>query len=264
MTEKEVLEKFETYKNAIVKLKEKIKSKDEMIADTANLLQETKDEYEKQIFKLTERLGNDDKVMIQHNEMFGELANEYSSFREKTLGTIKHLVENVIEKQESTIESLTKVTHKELEYTDEISMLESQIQTLKDAIVEKDKIIKQKEIEIDRLNATTEVDIPTDEREEYFRYKFGRTTKTVMGKLLQFIDALYDGITNQEVEKIQLNDPLECKERLGLTQKEFDIFLNRLMGIKVNGKSLIEVLNNIYVANFKDDWIKQYVSTITN
>lgn len=263
MTEKEVLEKFETYKSAIIKLKEKIKSKDELIQDTAKMLEEERNDFEHKICKLNERIENDTNVMLEHNKMFSELASEYNLFREKTKGTLKHLVEDVIEKQEETIESLKKVTSKELEYTDEISVLEQQIENLKNVIVEKDKIIKSKDLEIDKLNSTQEVEIPNEKQEEYFRYKFGRTTKTVMGKLLQFIDLLFENIVDQE-SIIYLNDPLECKEKLGLTKKEYEIFLSRLIGIKVNGKSLIEILDNKYIANFKDDWIKQYVSTITN
>lgn len=263
MTEKEVLSKFESYKTAILKLKDKVKSQDTLIQDTTKKLEEERAAFNFKINELNEQIENDTNVILEHNKTFAKLSSEYTLFKEQTKSTLKHLVEDVIEKQENQIESLKKVTTKDLEYIDEIEALKRQVENLKNAIVEKDKIIKSKDNELDKLNSSNEISLETDKHEEYRRYKFGRTTPTVMAKLLQFIDALFENIVDQE-SIIYLNQPEDCKTKLDLTNKEYEIFLNRLMGIKVNGKALIEVLDNRYIANFKDDWIKQYVSTITN
>lgn len=230
MTEKEVLEKFDIYGNAIKKLKDKVA-----------VLNSEKEANSSLCFELNNELSR--------------LNKEYSSFKEKTLNTIKYLVEGVIEPKERVASESSQ---------DEISVLEETIAQLKMAIVEKDRVIKEKSDEIDKLRAKDEIRIDSVNDDEYFRFKFGRTTKSVMNKVIDFVDLLFEGVKNQETEKILLNNPEKCSKKLDLTNKEFEVFMTRLQNIKVNSKPLFEYIGKNFYANFKDDWIKQYITKISN
>lgn len=117
------------------------------------------------------------------------------------------------------------------------------------------RVIKQEELKAEpRISTLTQNTIP---------FRFGRTSKEVMSKVIKFIEELYRGI-DENNSILTLNNPMDVKTRLGLSQKEFDVFTDRLTKMSINGKFVLYVEDGKYKTVFKKDWLQQYVTEIVS
>lgn len=117
------------------------------------------------------------------------------------------------------------------------------------------RVIKREELKAEpRISTLTQDTIP---------FRFGRTSKEVMSKVIKFIEELYRGI-DEKNSILTLNNPMDVKTRLGLSQKEFDVFTDRLTKMSINGKFVLYVEDGKYKTVFKKDWLQQYVTEIVS
>lgn len=137
MTENEVIEKLEFFKNAIINLKNDLNEKNELVEELSTPpssiieenLQQRIEELEKENTELKEEIEEQKKISFQdeksieiHCKKIEEQAkeigklkrelteekNKYDKFKQQTYYTIKHLVEDVIEQKEKELEEINK------------------------------------------------------------------------------------------------------------------------------------------------------------
>ena len=95
-------------------------------------------------------------------------------------------------------------------------------------------------------------------------YHFGITSKTVIDKLTEFINEIYNNSTKSQDNSFTILSNLrQAKEKIGLTDQEYDVFVNRLQEMEgPNGMPLLVITDNKARSYFSRDWMIQYVSTI--
>lgn len=233
-----------------------------------SIIADLKDDLQNKVFKIN--VLNDDLL----NEK-----NNYKDLINKTYNTIKHLVEDVIEPHELKIKnyesSLKELNLKLDNSNNEILSLKSQITKYN-----KEETTKNSEVEIRNTNLENFIEstIPvpkntaaanirqvkrniSDISEGTIPYKFGRTSKQVMDKVLSFIDGLFENVVKNTEDEYPLNNPLQVAENVKMDRNMLRITLERLTSMNYrNGKPLLIYKGNLYYALFDKDDIKNYIS----
>ena len=135
MTETEVLEKLEVFKKAIIELKNKLGEKEDVIK------------------ALNTSIEGASQTISQYVDMLHEAEDKYDDLKQKTYLTIKHLVEDVIEKQEHDLElyqkdclnhanALEKALDEKNIANEKLEILEEQKQEFENKLEEKEKSLK--------------------------------------------------------------------------------------------------------------------------
>ena len=196
MKESEVLEKFELFKNGLIKKNTRI---EELEQEVNNLKQECSDKSLSinQLAQQNEEKANAiEQLRSDYNSRATELENKYNDLKEKTYKTIKHLVEDVIEVQEKEIASLK----------DEKLQNDITIEGLKKELVrlenkkEKHDTTEDVDVMMTRIH-TTDVDkSAVDETMEsikrgeklFKQYSFGVANKETVKMFETFIHGMYE------------------------------------------------------------------------
>jgi DNA repair exonuclease SbcCD ATPase subunit len=203
MKESEVLEKFELFKNGLIKKNTRI---EELETEVSNLKQECSDKslsINQLVLQNEEKANAIEQLRSDYNNRATELENKYNDLKEKTYKTIKHLVEDVIEAQEKKIVDLQK----------EITRLENR--------KEKHDTTEDVDVMMTKIH-TTDVDkSAVDETMEsikrgeklFKQYSFGVANKETVKMFETFIHNIY-----QQAPLIGrfyiLNNPFNCMNGL--------------------------------------------------
>jgi DNA repair exonuclease SbcCD ATPase subunit len=203
MKESEVLEKFELFKNGLIKKNTRI---EELETEVSNLKQECSDKslsINQLVLQNEEKANAIEQLRSDYNNRATELENKYNDLKEKTYKTIKHLVEDVIEAQEKKIADLQK----------EITRLENR--------KEKHDTTEDVDVMMTKIH-TTDVDkSAVDETMEsikrgeklFKQYSFGVANKETVKMFETFIHNIY-----QQAPLIGrfyiLNNPFNCMNGL--------------------------------------------------
>lgn len=222
-----------------------------------------------------------------NNKLLAE-KNRYLDLKEKTYYTIKHLVENVIEKHEAEINklntdkdellkkivsqdnSIAKLTAENADLSREIVTLKAQIKKLhEDKAVSKEA----KRTSLDDFIDTT-IPVPEDSAAANLRpvkrvseitentipYNFGRTSKEIMDKVLLLIDELFNNVTLNNNNEYPLNNPLLSADRINMDRVTLNTVMSRLTAMTYNNVPLLVYKGNMYYATIDKDIIKNYIS----
>jgi hypothetical protein len=150
--------------------------------------------------------------------------------------------------------------------------------TVKDTIVKEPASKKENKVEVieeeiekrtENVNqnvnqdANSNVDIDKDDKHEKDfkkdRYRFGKATKDIKDRLVEFINECI------EFEGQFKTQPNEAAKNIKLNQKAKEVFLNRLMNIRLGDKVLVyKNQYDNYCANFPSREIINYVTEIVN
>jgi len=213
MTETEVLDKFELFKNGLIKKNARI---EELELEVSNLKQECSDKSLSinQLAQQNEEKSNAiEQLRSDYNSRATELENKYNDLKEKTYKTIKHLVEEVIEVQEKEIADLKE---ERLQNDITIEGLKKQIIQLENK-KEKHDTTEDVDVMMTRIH-TTDVDkSAVDETMEsikrgeklFKQYSFGVANKETVKMFETFIHGMYEHSPLVGRYYI-LNNPFNC------------------------------------------------------
>lgn len=199
------------------------------------------------IESLKTALDDKDKALDTYKESSSlklkELEESNKKVNEETKLTISRLTEKVQE--------LTRVKD---ELTNNNNELLSKVSRLEEALANKTEKPSSTEVKNER-NIVSKDTIP---------YKFGSTTPTIMQKAKDFIGSLYEHATEENGVFI-LGKPEEASKSVGLSQKEFDVFMNRLSEcLEFDGVPLLYNQNGIWKSNLTKIKLIDYISSISN
>ena len=220
------------------------------------------------------------------------------NLKEKTYKTIKHLVEDVIERQEGEIaslkETLANTVSKESlqEAQNNIATLNNKVNTLTQDNITKDNRIVDLTQQISQLTeeiknltpvrkthshlqdyidstipvpegtAAAEVMAtrPTKVKEENLRITpLGKVSEDVINNTIRMLDGLYEGKYVNTDGNYPLNNALQVAENIGLPISTGNIIMERLCSMIKNGKPVMFYEGNIYYATIDKEDLKNYI-----
>lgn len=240
MKESEVLEKFELFKNGLIKKNTRI---GELEQEVSNLKQECSDKslsINQLVLQNEEKANAIEQLRSDYNNRATELENKYNDLKEKTYKTIKHLVEDVIEAQEKKIADLQK----------EITRLENR--------KEKHDTTEDVDVMMTKIH-TTDVDkSAVDETMEsikrgeklFKQYSFGVANKETVKMFETFIHNIYEQAPLIGRFYI-LNNPFNCMN--GLDKDACASLLQHLIQERI-----VETRGDEYISQYlEEDVIKE-------
>ncbi len=240
MKESEVLEKFELFKNGLIKKNTRI---GELEQEVSNLKQECSDKslsINQLVLQNEEKANAIEQLRSDYNNRATELENKYNDLKEKTYKTIKHLVEDVIEAQEKKIADLQK----------EIMRLENR--------KEKHDTTEDVDVMMTKIH-TTDVDkSAVDETMEsikrgeklFKQYSFGVANKETVKMFETFIHNIYEQAPLIGRFYI-LNNPFNCMN--GLDKDACASLLQHLIQERI-----VETRGDEYISQYlEEDVIKE-------
>jgi len=296
-------------------LKDEIQEKTTALANLENKfndLETQKNDLNTAFLELKEKhnktVENDANTDVKVNELNTTLENKskeaeenlqkYLDLKEKTYKTIKHLVEDVIERQEGEIaslkETLTNTVSKEAlqEAQNNIATLNNKVNTLTQDNITKDNRIVELTQQISQLTeeiktlapvrkthshlqdyidstipvpegtAAAEVMAtrPTKVKEENLRITpLGKVSEDVINNTIRMLDGLYEGKYVNTDGNYPLNNALQVAENIGLPISAGNIIMERLCSMIKNGKPVMFYEGNIYYATIDKEDLKNYI-----
>ncbi len=303
---------FEIYSKS---LKDEIQEKTTALANLENKfndLETQKNDLNTAFLELKEKhnktVENDANTDVKVNELNTTLENKskeaeenlqkYLDLKEKTYKTIKHLVEDVIERQEGEIaslkETLANTVSKESlqEAQNNIATLNNKVNTLTQDNITKDNRIVDLTQQISQLTeeiknltpvrkthshlqdyidstipipegtAAAEVMAtrPTKVKEENLRITpLGKVSEDVINNTIRMLDGLYEGKYVNTDGNYPLNNALQVAENIGLPISTGNIIMERLCSMIKNGKPVMFYEGNIYYATIDKEDLKNYI-----
>lgn len=223
MTEKEVVEKLQYFKESIKELVSIIKSNQALLLE--------KDVIIENLTKELECSNNNEvlniKSLSEKDEIIESLNKEIDSLRSE-----KESVESNLNK---VIEEMTKT------------------------LEEKDNIINENKTLIDSLKKpnSKEDDIKSIDVKHY---NFGKTTEEVKDAFIRYIEALYKDAPF-ESDDYKLSSWDEAKEESGISEKAANVFKSRLTSMKVNGDIIIRETEKGNYTHFDKDFTINYCTS---
>ena len=303
---------FEIYSKS---LKDEIQEKTTALANLENKfndLETQKNDLNTAFLELKEKhnktVENDANTDVKVTELNTTLENKskeaeenlqkYLDLKEKTYKTIKHLVEDVIERQEGEIaslkETLANTVSKESlqEAQNNIATLNNKVNTLTQDNITKDNRIVDLTQQISQLTeeiknltpvrkthshlqdyidstipvpegtAAAEVMAtrPTKVKEENLRITpLGKVSEDVINNTIRMLDGLYEGKYVNTDGNYPLNNALQVAENIGLPISTGNIIMERLCSMIKNGKPVMFYEGNIYYATIDKEDLKNYI-----
>ena len=219
----------------------------ELINRLGDLILEKKGQYKEEIKKLAQELSDEKLYGSETISLYEDSINEYKQLVNEKNHLISELEERL--KKSETKES-------------DISILESKIKNLELKNKEAEKKFEEAKIKIQELEnqLKEEVTVKKSGDDTLYNYRFGHTSKRIMTKCVNFLKYLFDGQDNGEI--IILQNPEIAKKSAEITDKQFNVFLDRLLSMKVNGTPIIFKDGEDYKTKFKYDFLCDYLTQI--
>ena len=223
LTEDQILKKLEDYKNAITSLIDKNNKLENEIA----------------FFKADMDESND--LLVERLDEINRIQSQFDNFKEKTAKTIKHLVEDVIEKQE------IKLKENEDELKDVKQRLRKNVQTIKP--VEPEHLKK----EDNNVIQTRKIQFGQD-KDIIEHYKFGDARKSFGDAFKKFVKECCPEQPGKFIV-----EPRICSLKLNISSKIEQAYIDHLEAIELDKKPTIEEIGGSYYTNFTVDKIIESV-----
>lgn len=231
-----------------------------------------------------------ENIRKEHESSLKTLQNLYES----ELTNVKNVTDNILaenkglkennlsvdrinESLKSAIATKTELEEKNKELSEKVKRLEEIINSSK-AEIKEVKVVKRElpptpvpsvnsniatvKEEDTAKEATHTIRNQSSIDKETLPYRFGRTSKTIMEKVDLFLDALYDGTRKDSSGITLLSDTKAAKELVGLSDREYEVFMDRLSSLDYNATPLIWEQDGRYHTNFDKSWVKTYISRI--
>ena len=228
MTEKEVVEKLQYFKESIKELVSIIKSNQALLLE--------KDAIIENLTKELERSNNNEALNIKSLSEKDEIIKNLN----KEIDSLKSEKESVESNLNKVIEEMTKT------------------------LEEKDIIINENKTLIDNLKKpnSKEDDYSKDDIKsiDVKHYNFGKTTEEVKDAFIRYIEALYKDAPF-ESDDYKLSSWDEAREESGISEKAANVFKSRLTSMKVNGDIIIRETEKGNYTHFDKDFTINYCTS---
>ena len=266
--------KIETHKAEINKiLEEKEKSDNEKQTVLSNTWK-TQIETSRELTEKTQELAFKEEELRTTREDFESVKKslddkiaEFDNLKATTDAKIKEL-ENAASKIDNDTQlSISRLTEK----VNSLTGVKSELEKTNSELLEKIKLLEQKLANaVKPITSTTErilANTQTIEKntisKETIPYKFGSTTASVMQKAKNFVEELYNDCV-QIGDKYILNNPKEVATKIGLTEKEYTVFMNRFCDcLEYDGVPLLYEEDNSWKSNLSKVKLIDFISTIS-
>lgn len=231
MTEKEVIEKLQYFKESIKELVSIIKSNQALLLEKDDIIENLTKELE---------CSNSNEV----------LNTKALSEKDEIIESLNKEIELLKSEKESVESNLNKI-------------IEEMTKTLE----EKDCIINENQILIDGLKKptskkTTSKKADKDEIKSISvkHYNFGKTTEEVKDAFIRYIEALYKDAPF-ESDDYKLSSWDDAKTESGISEKAANVFKSRLTSMKVNGDIIIRETEKGNYTHFDKDFTINYCTS---
>lgn len=219
----------------------------ELINKLGELILEKKAGYKEEIKNLAEELSNEKMYGTETISLYEDSINEYKQLVSEKNHLISEL-EDRLKKYESRDSDITQLQKK-------IESLEKKNQDSEKKIIEAKNKIKELEAELNK-----EEPKKASDDDILYAYKFGRTSKRIMTKCIDFLEQLFNGQDSGEI--IVLQNPETAKKLADINDKQFTVFMDRLTSMKINGTPVIYKEGSDYKTKFKYDFLCDYLTQI--
>ena len=219
----------------------------ELINRLGDLIIQKKEGYKAEIKRLAEELSNEKLYGSETISLYEDSINEYKALVEEK----NHLI---TELEERLSQNKSRDT--------DIIELQKTIDILEKKNEESEKKILEAKNKIQELEAKLNEEEPkkVSEDDTLYAYKFGRTSKRIMTKCVLFLENLFDGQDSGEI--ITLQNPEIAKNKSDINDKQFNVFMDRLTSMKINGIPIIYKEGSEYKTKFKYDYLCDYLTQI--
>lgn len=210
---------------------------------TEELLRQEKADTESLKASLDEKIAEFEAYKINADSKLKEYEQDVKKIDTNTQLEISRLTERV--KELTTIRGELELKNKEL--VDKIKNLELQKSQAARNESEKTSVPQER-------NLISKETVP---------YRFGSTTPTVMQKAKNFIDELYKDSVQMNNVYI-LGNPKPAADKAGLTEKEYEVFMNRLSEcLEYNGVPLLYQQDGNWKSNLSKIKLVDYISSVS-
>ena len=229
-----------------IQISEELRNTVQQLEEVNALLSQEKGDNESLKKSLEEKITDFDKYKITTEQRIKELERDAQNIDNSNKLEISRLTEKV--KNLTTVKGELESTNKEL--LDKIKILE-------DALAKKSKetTIEPNASTVQERSVISKGTIP---------YKFGSTTATVMQKAKSFIEELYRDSVQMNGVYI-LGNPNEAATKVGLSEKEYNVFMNRLAEcLEFDGVPLLYQQGGEWKSNLSKVKLVDFISTVSS
>ena len=225
-----------------VKTSEELRATSQKLEEVQNQLDQEKTDNENLRKSLADKTTEFDTYKVNTEIRIQELEKDAKKIDTDTQLDISRLTEKV--KSLTTIKEELENKNKEL--LDKIQNLENAL-AKKEALVEKPTSVPERSV----ISKET---IP---------YKFGSTTASVMQKAKSFVEELYKDSVQMNNVYI-LGNPKEAADAVGLTEKEYTVFMNRFAEcLEYDGVPLLYQQSGEWKSNLSKVKLIDFISTVS-
>lgn len=250
-------------------LEDKAKSDEEKQTVLSNTWK-TQIQTSKELRDVTQKLEITENLLSQEKEdnesLKVSLNNKITEFENYKLSTdekLKEYEQDVKKIDTNTQLEISRLTEKVKGLTTVREELELKNSQLVEKIKNLELALQKNSVQVDESPKTNNVQERSVISKETIPYKFGSTTATVMQKAKNFVDELYkDSIEMNNV--YILGNPKIAAENVGLTDKEYTVFMNRFSEcLEYNGVPLLYQQGGEWKSNLSKIKLIDFISTVS-
>lgn len=247
-------------------LEDKAKSDEEKQTVLSNTWK-TQIQTSKELREVTQKLDVTEELLRQEKAdteslkaSLDEKIAEFEAYKTNADSKLKEYEQDVKKIDTNTQLEISRLT----ERVKELTTIRGELELKNKELVDK---IKNLELQKSQASNESEKNSAPQERnlisKETVPYRFGSTTPTVMQKAKNFIDELYKDSVQMNNVYI-LGNPKPAADKAGLTEKEYEVFMNRLSEcLEYNGVPLLYQQDGNWKSNLSKIKLVDYISSVS-
>lgn len=247
-------------------LEEKSRSDEEKQTVLSNTWKEqvkTSEELRATSQKLEEVQNQLDQEKVDNENLRKSLADkttEFETYKVNTETRIQELEKDAKKIDTDTQLDISRLTEKVKSLTTIKEELEDKNKDLLDKIQNLENALAKKEAQVEKPTSVPERSVIS---KETIPYKFGSTTASVMQKAKNFVEELYKDSVQMNNIYI-LGNPKEAADAVGLTEKEYTVFMNRFAEcLEYDGVPLLYQQGGEWKSNLSKVKLIDFISTVS-
>lgn len=247
-------------------LEEKSRSDEEKQTVLSNTWKEqvkTSEELRATSQKLEEVQNQLDQEKVDNENLRKSLADkttEFDTYKVNTETRIQELEKDAKKIDTDTQLDISRLTEKVKSLTTIKEELEDKNKDLLDKIQNLENALAKKEAQVEKPTSVPERSVIS---KETIPYKFGSTTASVMQKAKNFVEELYKDSVQMNNVYI-LGNPKEAADAVGLTEKEYTVFMNRFAEcLEYDGVPLLYQQGGEWKSNLSKVKLIDFISTVS-
>ena len=248
-------------------LEDKAKSDEEKQTVLSNTWK-TQIQTSKELREVTQKLDVTEELLRQEKAdteslkaSLDEKIAEFEAYKINADSKLKEYEQDVKKIDTNTQLEISRLT----ERVKELTTIRGELELKNKELVDKIKNLELQKSQV-TLNESEKTSVPQERNlisKETVPYRFGSTTPTVMQKAKNFIDELYKDSVQMNNVYI-LGNPKPAADKAGLTEKEYEVFMNRLSEcLEYNGVPLLYQQDGNWKSNLSKIKLVDYISSVS-